>query len=230
MNLDRLVWWIDGSFIPSVTALRDFVSRKLFPAFDGLDEDAKRVYSDTLKRMIATAGPDTDFAALGQAAENAEITYYQQMSDAHQGILNLMAVAIHHQFEQQQITLVRRQLLFDGSEDDASKMNTKTFVRILKEAGFDPTGFTEWQKLNELRLVANVAKHAEGSSATELEKIRPDLFTRPSIQEGLLSSVPRRVYQPLSGVDLCVTREGLDAYFEALIGFWKRLSEKVGGA
>ncbi len=225
--MNRLAWWIDGSFIPAVTALRDFVSTKLFPAFDGLDEEAKHVYSDALNRMLATAGPDPDFAALAEAAEDAEITHYQQMSEAHQGILNLIAVAIYHQFEQQQITLVRRELLFDGSEDDPSRMNTKTFVQILKEAGIDPTGFTQWQKLTELLHVANVAKHAEGHSAGELEKIRPDLFAAPSIREGTLPPVPRRVYQPLSGVGLCVTREDLDAYFDATIGFWKRLSEMV---
>ncbi len=68
--------------------------------------------------MSATAGPDADFTALAEAAKDAEIIHYQQMSEAHQGILNLIAVAIYYQFEQQQITLVRRELLFDGSEDD----------------------------------------------------------------------------------------------------------------
>lgn len=228
--MHRLVWWIDGSFIPAVTALRDFVSTKLFPAFDGLDEEARHVYSNTLSRMSTIAGPEEDSAAHAEAAADAEITHYQQMSETHQAILNLIAVAIYHQFEQQQITLVRREMLFDGSEEDPSRMNTKTFIRILKEAGIDPTGFTQWEKLTELRLVANVAKHAEGDSAAKLEKIRPDLFTAPSIPEQALPPVPRRIYQPLSGIDLCVTREDLNAYFEATIGFWKRLSEMVRDA
>ncbi len=227
--MHRLVWWIDGSFIPAVTLLRDFVSTKLLPAFDGLDEETERVLSDTLNRMSANAGPDTDFADLAEAADDARITYYQRMSDAHQGILNLIAVAIYHQFEQQQITLVRRELLFDGSEDDPSRMNTETFVRLLTEAGVDPTGFAQWQKLTELRLVANVAKHAEGRSASELEKIRPDLFVAPSIRDRTLDllATPRRVYQPLSGEDLYVTREDLNAYFEATLGFWEQLSRMV---
>ncbi len=226
--MDRLVWWIDGSFIPAVTTLRDFVTTKVFPAFDGLDEEVACVYSDTLQRMLATAGPDADHADLAEVAEDARITHYQRLSESHQGILNLIAVAIYHQFEQQQITLVRRELLFDGSEDDPSKMNTETFVRLLQEAGIDPTAFGQWQKLTELRLVANVAKHAEGRSAAELEMVRPDLFVTPSIR-GKSHELPqaRRVYQPLSGNDLMVTRDDINAYFEATLGFWEQLSRMV---
>lgn len=195
----RLVWWIDGSFIPAVSMLRDFVTTKVFPAFDGLDEQVERVYSETLQRMLATAGPDADHADLAEAAEDARITHYQRLSESHQGILNLMPVAIYHQFEQQQITLVRRELLFDGSEDDPSKMKTGTFVRLIQEAGIDPTAFAQFQKLTELRLVSNVVKHAEGWSAEELERVRPDLFVTPSIP-GKSHELPqaRRVYQPLS--------------------------------
>jgi len=86
-------------------------------------------------------------------------------------------------------------------------MNTKTFVQILTDAGIDVGRFPEWPKLVELRLVANVAKHAEGDSASKLEEIRPDLFVAPSIRDMppfLHWKVPRHVYKPLSGEDLYV--------------------------
>ena len=33
-----------------------------------------------------------------------------------------------------------------------------------------------WDKINELRLLVNVIKHADGNSRNELQNIRPDLF------------------------------------------------------
>ena len=108
-------------------------------------------------------------------------------------------------------------------------MKPETFVRRLKAAGIDTTAFEDSRKLTELRLVANVAKHAEGSSASELEKVRPDLFVSPLIAQFRLRIRPRvrHVYGPLSGDDLYVTPRDLNVYFEAVVGFWTELLQMV---
>jgi hypothetical protein len=210
--------------------LRDIVSGKLLLAFDDVEEEAERVSGETLSRLSANAGRESDFGDLAESAFDAKITHYERLSDVRQGILNLIAVAIFHQFEQHQVTLVRRELLFGGSEDDPLQMTTKRFVELLAEADLDPTRFPQWPKLLELRRVANVAKHAEGRAASELEKIRPDLFVAPSIRDWppfLHRKAPRRVYQPLSGDDLYVTAADLEAYFEAVLSFWEQLASMV---
>lgn len=230
MSFPRLAWWIGGQFLPEVVTFRSVVARKILPAFENIDDDAKEAGAEALNRLSRGAGPDDDFASIGELAFDSEITQYELLSAAQQAMLNLIAVAMYHQFEQQQITLVRRELIFDGTEDDESRMNTRTFVQILAGEGIDVRTFPEWPELTELRLVANVAKHAEGDSAAKLEELRPDLFVAPSIRDMPPFGpwkVRRRVYKPLSGEDLYVTPADLDAYFDAIIAFWRRLSSAV---
>ncbi len=230
--MHRLTWWIDDTFIPALTTLREVISGRLLPTFDNLDKEAERISADAWERLGSRAGPDSDPGDLAETAEEAGINHYLMLSDTRQGLLNMFAVAIYHHVEQQQITLVRRELLPPDAEDEPSKMKPEEFVRLLQEASVDVTAFPQWEKLHELRLVANVAKHAEGPSAEELEKIRPDLLVAPSFRpEGLhFPQGLRHMYQPLSGDDLYVAPPDLEAYFEAAIGFWRELSSRVRAA
>lgn len=47
---------------------------------------------------------------------------------------------------------------------------------IYNEYGFDFKNMKSWDKVNELRLLVNVIKHADGNSRNELQNIRPDFF------------------------------------------------------
>ena len=47
---------------------------------------------------------------------------------------------------------------------------------IYNEYGFDFKNMKSWDKINELRLLVNVIKHADGNSRNELQNIIPDLF------------------------------------------------------
>lgn len=230
MSFPRLAWWIDGRFLPEVSTFRSVVARRILPAFENIEDEAKEARAEALNRLSSGAGPDDDFASIAEIAFDSEITRYELLSATQQAMINLIAVAMYHQFEQHQITLVRRELIFDGTEDDESRMNTRTFVHVLGGEGIDVRTFPEWPKLTELRLVANVAKHAEGDSASKLEELRPDLFVAPAVRDMppfTAWKIPRRVYKPLSGEDLYVTPSDLDAYFDAIIGFRQRLSSAV---
>ncbi len=227
MSFLGLAWWIDGQFVREVSTFRSVVTRRILPAFENIEDEAKEAGAEALKRLSSGAGPDDDYASIGERAFDSEISKYELLSAARQAVLNLIAVAIYHQFEQHQITLLRRELIVNGTEDDESRIDSKTFVQVLTGQGIDVRTYPEWPKLTELRLVANVAKHAEGESAAKLEELRPDLFVAPSVRDmppfGSWK-VRRRVYKPLSGEDLYVTPADLGTYFDGIIAFWHRLS------
>ncbi len=222
-----LAWWIEGQFLPAVMMLRDFISRNLLPAFGGVEEEVERVRSEARERLSVSADPDRDdWGDLSERAYDAGITYHEEAMGARQGVLNLFAVAIYHQFEQHQVTLMRRELTAALGDNDVPNVSEFAAL-VLKKSAIDVTGFSEWPKLDELRLVANVVKHAEGRASSELENIRPDMFRHPLIRNEPLffrSKTRRQVFGPLSGQDLYVTEVDLDGYFEAIIGFWQRLS------
>jgi hypothetical protein len=95
--------------------------------------------------------------------------------------------------------------------------------------GIDVTMFSSWAKVEELRLVANTVKHAEGDSAQKLYNLRPDLFQHPRITEIGLSfgqNAPR-VFLPLAGEDLYVSIADVGQYRDALLGFWSELGNAM---
>ena len=67
--------------------------------------------------------------------------------------------------------------------------------------------------------VANVTKHAEGNSADQLRKLRPDLFTYPTFRKlppwGVM--VVRR---PIAGEGIFVTEDEFKSFASAVRDFW----------
>lgn len=94
----------------------------------------------------------------------------------------------------------------------------------------DIYGFAAWNKLQELPLVANTVKHADGRSCDELKQCRPDLFLAPGLEDrpwppDILARVP--VYEPLAGDDLYPSLEEFMKYADATKQFWEELAQAV---
>jgi hypothetical protein len=88
-----------------------------------------------------------------------------------------------------------------------------------------------WPVLNELRLVANSVKHAEGGSADELRKLRPDLFQHPAVPSELQRILPPGpIHLPMMGEDLFVSPEDLQRYKDALANFWREFGAALNAA
>ena len=87
-----------------------------------------------------------------------------------------------------------------------------------------------WAKVEELRLLANTVKHAEGPSARELRRLRPDLFVPPVIKGSPLEkhALRRATEIPLGGTDLFVTEADLEKYRDAIRQLWESLRPLVG--
>ena len=102
------------------------------------------------------------------------------------------------------------------------------FERRLKEYGIDIKKFACWSKIDELRLVANTVKHAEGSSSQKLRNIRPDLFKNPYLSGFLGLPVPNpQIFQPLFGDDLYVSLQDVKGYRDQLIQFWEKFADAL---
>src|SRR5205809_8095236 len=100
MNLPRLAWWIDGQFLPELSTFRSVVARRILPAFENIEDEAKEAGAEALNRLSSGAGPDDDFGSIAELAFDSQITQYELLSAAQQAMLNLIAVAMYHQFEQ----------------------------------------------------------------------------------------------------------------------------------
>jgi hypothetical protein len=96
----------------------------------------------------------------------------------------------------------------------------------MKSGALDLTHLPSYAGLDELRLVANCAKHGDGTSCAELRERRPNLFT-------LLTNDPasfwdaRPVISPLGGEHLYVREEDFKGYAEVVKAFLAELSAEV---
>ena len=218
--------YISNVFLPYIGVIRRTVFERLLPSFESVDKEADSVMEETWKRLGQRAGPDTDPGDLAEAAHDAGVDYYVMVAAAKQQALNLYTVGLHHLLEQQQLQLLRRELLPRDEEDSVRLLNRNEFVTRLLEQGIDPTAYESWNSLEDLRFAANAIKHAEGQAAQTLKTRRPELFVYPLFRGdevfGGMAEI-QKVYSPLAGEDIWIAESDLSGFFDAVDAFWNSL-------
>lgn len=236
MNHITLGWadYFREIFLNQIEALAECLEERLLPTFDRIEDEAEEVSEKEFERLGLLGGPYLELDEIAEKAQEAGIEYYQTMDATRQGILNMFAAACYHLFEQQLFLFYRRGLL---NLDEERKFNAKLSKGLLKietvrdrllASGIDTRKFVNWGMLyDELRLVANVVKHADGWSSQELKSHNPDLFFRvePGPRIGSVDKKP--VYQPLFGEGLYITIEVFRSYTNAVTDFWRELSSAI---
>ena len=222
------VWdpfWIrilQTEFVPQLNAIVNALEKRLLPNLDKekIGEEADRIADEDWERFISSTSVmgNEDPAYFADRALNAGIAHYTLMYGIRQGMLNLFAAALYHAFEQQLMFFHRKNVLNLDEQNDLKKIKPAVFQSRLKEYGIDIKNFACWSKIDELRLVSNTVKHAEGDSSHKLREIRPDLFSHPRLSQGFYS-----VFQPLVGDDLYVSLQDIKDYRDHLVQFWQKL-------
>ena len=199
--------YVRSAFVQQVTSLGDLAVKRLLATFANIADEANAVADETFRRLGAQPG-EGDMGDVAEEAQDAGIDHYHTLSMLEQAVKNLLAAGLYHVFEQQQKVfeeLTRRRL---GGIIDLS-------------------AFPSWGKVDELRLVTNTVKHAEGSSARQLRARRPELFVSPLLAETGIRPRPEPVKQPLAGEDLYVREEDLEDYSAALVSLWEEVATAV---
>lgn len=216
---------ISRLLLPQLDALRGVIFDRVLPAFASVEDEAKRVVHEAR----STASEDDDPADLAEAAFEAGASYLETMLYVRQSLLNSLAIQVSHLFDQQRHMLGRDTLL--DFERDSKKLE-RAFREKLAMHSVDDRLFIHRDKLTELHLVANVAKHAEGQAAEKLRALRPELFTH----ELLRATTPREmlacgpITSPLMGDDLFVGPEDLRAYIGAVEDYWQFVLKQLEDA
>ena len=226
--------FIQVSFVPQLNTIVDALEKRLLSNLEEkkIEAEAERITEEAWERymsMPSTGNEDPgDFA---DKAMEAGVSHCELMYGFRQGMLNLFAAALYHAFEQQIIFFHRKNILslYEDAENDPKKFRLTVFQSRLKEYGIDVKKFSSWSKIDELRLVANTVKHAEGPSSYKLHKIRPDMFNNPLLSQvsPFLSQGSDRVFQPLVGDDLYVSLQDIKNYCVHLVRFWQELIDAM---
>src|SRR6266540_3091309 len=168
--------YIRNFFVPAVEFYTRVVLDKVFPALDDevISKEAHQVERKALEQTAAHEDDD-DPSAFYDAAFNEGLEFYMSMRNTRQGLINALAVGLYHLFEQQLCEFCRLLAREPEAELDGEKAKTK-----LKDLGIDVKKLSDWSSIDDLRLLANCVKHAEGKSRKKLYQRRPDLFFPPN--------------------------------------------------
>ncbi len=223
-------YWADyfrKIFTPDIDAFAGCLSARVLPTFDNIDEEASRVEEEEYRRLSSSFDPESglDEASLFEWSRDHAVSHYMMMQEVRQGIVNLFGVGLWHRFEQQLAIYARRGL--PHAFHPAPNPTFKDVQDALLRMGIDITVLPSYAKVDELRLLANCAKHGDGRSCAQLSASRPDLF-RPPLLKGQDHLPPRAmVIAPLGGEDFYLTPEAFKEYAEAVKVFWEELGSEL---
>ncbi len=233
MNGGYLATQVNGWIIGPIVAFRRYVFKDVLAAFGNLDKRAEEVaqeYYGRIGSQPAWNHPDIDMASVAEAAQEKSIGWYQMMTSLRQSLLNLLAAGLFHLVEQQ-LAMVGRDGGFTMAPPKDTKLEEvkKWYTAHLR---LDLETLPSWSVIDELRLVANAVKHAEGSATRQLRKTRPALFSNPDFEEiykefeehGIERTIGT-VSSPLSGEEFFVSEKLLQLYAETAESFFGEIAD-----
>ena len=189
-------------YIAQIEKITSLLEDTILPKFNDIEEQSERASDEAWEEaMNQPATEDCDPSDFVDTAVGAGVSTYQLLTGLRQGMINFFVAAIYQCFEQQL--------------QEFHSVNPYRFslLRVCYK-----TDVTPWKEIHEeLRLVANTAKHGKGKSSQELRKIRPDLF-RPPAGEAVS-------FDPMFGNQLYVTIQDLEHYCDLIVKFWKKYTE-----
>jgi hypothetical protein len=217
--------------IRPILAFREYIFRDVVPNFSNLDQRADQVGNEYYERAVSKPADedfDGDLSGFAEDAHDHALSWYEMMRSLRQTMLNLLAAGLFHLTEQQLAVLGQ-----DAGFENRQPKNT-TLEEVVKwyksTLRMDLRALSEWPLIEELRLVANTAKHAEGKSSDDLRSLRPELFFDPSLDRMFEGAgirdyfVNRPVSAPLAGEDLFVTENSLRDYAEGVEKLFREIA------
>lgn len=221
--------WVDfhkDAFCKQITTFLGAITNRILPTFDQIESEAKIVADREWERLgKLSSSEDSDGSSEAEHALEAGITYYSALAAVHQTLINLTAVAMNHMFEQRALHFCKQMHL--NFPNDKGLTFLEKFNKCIASKGIILEKSSACPKIEELRHLANVIKHAEGNSAEKLRKLRPDLFVHPVLQKDSAFNFgisDPQVSLPLSGEDIYCTIDDLEVYRSALVSFWQELA------
>ncbi len=140
------------------------------------------------------------------------------MVSLRQSMRNLLEAGLFHLAEQQMAKFCQDVGFLLKPPQNTNLMEIANWFR--DSIGLEIDKLASWATMNELRLVANTVKHAEGDSSRKLFALREDLFSNPDYREIYqeyreygVNAARERVSAPLAGEDLFVNDDCSGPHF-----------------
>jgi hypothetical protein len=216
-------WWADyirEIVVPELETYEECVTGRMLRSFDSLHEELEKRQKERFESI--TLHEDEDPGPAAEWAAEEAFDRGSAIGAIYYGAIALFTAGLYHLFEQQGAHLAREGQRYQYSP------KREGLEEWLESEGIRLGDFPGWSRIHtELRLVANVAKHAEGHSARTLRTVRQDLFTPPGLREAGELWEGVEVEKPLAGESVFITEAEFTSYAQMLREFWAWLAERL---
>jgi hypothetical protein len=220
--------------IAEIRAYRDGFTKRIPPAFAGIEDEVEYIACEEMRRLEINLDPNHyDIDDLIEMASESAQRRYETLADTRQGVVNLFVAGLYHLLAQQFDCMVKILLPSPSFQDDDEKRqfeadDTMTkFVKVIDQQGINIKSAKQWERIQELKLIANTVKHGSGSSAAKLYEKRPELFS-PSVGEALTEKdVRQMVLKPIMGGGVYLSDDEIVRYSGAIEDFLRELSVEL---
>lgn len=207
--------------------IRNFVdvyNLKLKTVFENIDSEADEHANDYFQEVFDNSySPESiDPADVADYAMDKAIEHWDLLNHGRYALLSSWHIALYEAFEQQMRHFLYNELLRNFKitmNHIFSKFGD--LKKILIHYGVDLGSVEGLKEIDQLRLVCNVVKHGEGSSAAELRKKRPDIIKKHEDIE-LLELYGTSLLDEV----LNINEETLIEFGTAIERFWDSLPER----
>jgi len=210
--------YIRGVLLRELAAYEACVTERLLRSFGNLSDEV----DEMRQRLLDSIEHPYDHDDASKWAESEAETWAMDVWSVHVGICGLLVAGLFHTFEQHASWLcVEGRVVASGYAGAHASLGE--FETWLGSIGVAPLDHPQWIRIkDELRLVANVVKHAEGTSANQLRRIQPSLFQLP----GASWLGEQKAYRPLFGSGLHLSEAHFQQYAAAVRDFWSWLADR----
>lgn len=212
--------------LPFVRVYGQWVEQHIIPLSDQLEKMANTVEQEAYDNFMSQPVGD-DYSGDGsdeaEAAHDMGLSFYEDISKMYQATLNLFSAGLFHVMEQQLADLTRDAAIENEVRDTKLEVLVDWYK---KNCQLDLTQFPEWSVIDELKDVANSAKHGEGKAARQLREKHRELFVYPSLRkDDPTTGTVAPLSLPLGGDGLYVTGVEFLKYHKIVLDFLEWLKQ-----
>jgi len=167
------------------------VKKRLFSAFQNIEEEAETYANETYDRMGRYASEYDDPALYAEAAHDAAIDHMWMLGELHKQVILGALAGMYHQWDKELRDFITRELRYTTTEETERtiwKVNSNELFDLLKDFRWDCRTEVFYPALDASRLIVNVYKHGNGKALEDLARKYPAyLFGYKPAVEGYTS-------------------------------------------
>lgn len=219
---------LDTSLRANLIEINDFYlaqsKKKLLSQFESISDEADQYemqWQVENKDHYSNRDPE-DSSLFYNAAYEASINYYQNLSDLHENVRFSIIAGMFHRWEKQFRSFLHNESRWwrciDQVRQDIWSLPVNKLFILFKNDDFDIEDQDFFKDFDACRVLVNVYKHGNGSSFKELCKKYPE-FLNENYQGIENHALPYFIYEPKFNV----RNEDVIKFSEAISEFWRKI-------